>query len=259
MAAKFDLKNFQPKKASEAKKPRSFLIFGPSKRGKSVLAASIVDVPGFERVLLIDVEGGAASISEWYPEVDVIEVNTAPDFDGVIEALVNGTLVEPESGLPYQAVIIDTLDKAFDRKLDWADKQPEAIAAQSGKKDHFYKWAVVKAWMLKISDMTHMAPFFTVFVAHVMDDVNEDTGKRLQTVALGGASKYTFSATPDIVGYFDITKEVVNGKKVPTRTIDFRMDDRRITGQRYSSKLDGIMQEPTMEKIFRAIQPGLFK
>lgn len=252
--SKFDLKNFAPKKAQDLGTPRSILIYGPPKRGKTVLAASIVDVPGFERVLVLDVEGGSAAISQWYPEVDVQVIDSPEDLDVILEALVNGDIVEPESGLPYQAVIIDTLDKAFDRKVEWADRQPGAIG-QSGKKDHFYKWAVAKAWMLKLSDMSHMAPFLTIFVAHVLNDKNETTGKVTQTVALGGASKETFPGTPDIVGYFDTKK--VAGEFV--RTIDFTMNDKRVTGQRYADKLDGVMEEPTMEKIYRAVAPQLFK
>ena len=107
--------------------PRSILLFGPPKRGKSTCAASIVDVPGYERVLVVDVEGGAAAISQWYPEVDVFEVHTAEEFDGVVEALVNNQIVEPTSGKPYDCVIIDTLDKAQERKLEWFDQQPEAL------------------------------------------------------------------------------------------------------------------------------------
>lgn len=169
----------------------------------------------------------------------------------------NEQIVEPTSGKPYQCVIIDTLDKAQERKLDWADKQPGAVSG-NGKKDHYYKWAVGKAWMQKLSDMVHMAPFLTIFVAHVIVDKDEDTGKILETVALGGSAKYTFSVTPDIVGYFDITKQTVDGKKVPVRSLDFTLNDRSIRGQRYGDKLDGVMTDPTMEKIYRAIMPQIF-
>ncbi len=254
--AKFKLEDFKPKKAADVGTPRSILLFGNPKTGKSVTAASIVDVPGYERVLVIDVEGGAISLSQWYPEVDVVEVDTVEAFDGLLEALVNGKIVEPESGLPYQAVVIDTLDKAFDRKLEWADNQPEAFSNNSGKKDHFYKWAVVKAWMLKLSDLAHMAPFLTIFVAHSMVDKNEDTGKVLETVSLGGSSKFTFAGTPDIVGYQTITKR--KGQD-PVRSLDFTINDKRITGQRFAGKLDGVMEDPTMEKIYRAVAPQIFE
>lgn len=258
MAKKFDLKNFAPKKASEVSAPRSILLFGPPKRGKSTLAASIIDVPGIDRVLVVDVEGGASAISEWYPGVDVVEVATSEEFDGLIEALVDGKIVEPGSGEPYQCVIIDTLDKAQERKLDWFDKQPESFAS-NGNKNTLYKWGAIKAWTTKLSDALHMAPFLTIFVAHVMDDKDEKTGRVTQTVALGGSSKQTFPGTPDLVGYFDIEKVKVDGVSAPTRVLDFSVTDKRVTGQRYASKLDGKMGDPTMVKIYQKIDPLRFE
>lgn len=254
--AKFDLKNFAPKKAADVGIPRSILLFGPPKRGKSTCAASIVDVPGYERVLVIDVEGGAAAISQWYPEVDVFEVHTAEEFDGIVEALVNNQIVEPTSGEPYDCVIIDTLDKAQERKLEWFDAQPEALTKQ-GEKNTLYKWGAIKAWTTKLADALHMAPFLTIFVAHVMDDKDEKTGKVTQTVALGGASKQTFPATPDLVGYYDLVRD--KEAKQDVRALDFTVTDKRVTGQRYAGKLDGTIADPTMEKIYQRIAPQLFK
>lgn len=253
--AKFSLEDFKPKKAADVGKPRSILIFGPPKRGKSTCAASIVDVPGYERVLVVDVEGGASAISQWYPEVDVQEIHSAEEFDWYVEQLIDGKVLEPESGLPYQAVIIDTLDKAQERKLEWFDEQPEALT-KGGEKNTLYKWGAIKAWTTKLADALHMAPFLTIFVAHVMDDKDEK-GKITQTVALGGASKQTFPATPDIVGYYDIVRDKEAGENV--RAMDFSVTDKRVTGQRYASKLDGIIANPTMEMIYQKIAPELFK
>lgn len=254
---KFDLKNFAPKKAGEVGEPRSILLFGPPKRGKSTCAASIIEVPGYERVLVIDVEGGASAISQWYPEADVIQVTTAEDFDGIVTALVKGEVVEPTSGEPYQCVIIDTLDKAQERKLDWFERQPEAIT-KSGAKDTLYKWGAIKAWMTRLADALHMAPFLTIFVAHVMDDKDEKTGKITQTVAIGGSAKQTFPATPDLVGYFDIERVKENGAMISRRILDFTVTDKRVTGQRYAGKLDGKIADPTMKKIYEKIAPQLF-
>lgn len=257
MAKKFNLEDFVPKKASEVAKPRSILLYGPPKRGKSTCAASIVDVPGYERVLVVDVEGGAAAISQWYPEADIQEIPSAEAFDWYIEQLVDGKVVEPTSGEPYQCVIIDTLDKAQERKLEWFDKQPESFNKQ-GEKNTLYKWGAIKAWTTKLADALHMAPFLTIFVAHVMDDKDEKTGRVTQTVALGGSSKQTFPATPDLVGYFDIERVKEDGQTVTKRTLDFTVTDKRVSGQRYASKLDGKMGDPTMEKIYRTIAPDLF-
>lgn len=257
--AKFDLKSFAPKKAADVGQPRSILLYGPPKRGKSTCAASIVDVPGYERVLVVDVEGGAAAISQWYPEVDIQEIRSAEEFDSFIEFLVDGKIVEPTSGEPYQCVIIDTLDKAQERKLEWFDKQPEALT-KGGDKNTLYKWGAIKTWTTKLADALHMAPFLTIFVAHVMDAQDEKTGKYKQTVALGGSSKDTFPATPDLVGFYDIARIKNDKNEVENvRTIDFSVNDKRVTGQRYADKLDGVVAEPTMEKIYQKIAPQLYK
>lgn len=250
MAAGFKLEDFQPVKAADVGAPKSILIYGPPKRGKSTCAASIVDVAGYERVLVIDVEGGATAISQWYPEVDIFEVKTPEAFDGIIAALVNGKIKEPVSGLPYQAVIIDTLDKAQERKLEWFDTQPDSFT-KNGEKNTLYKWGAIKAWTSKLADALHMCDELIIFVAHVLDDKDEKTGKVTQTVALGGASKQLFPSTPDIVGYFDIVKIKNDDNKVEQkRVIDFSLNDKRVTGQRYADKLNGQIGDPTMEKIY---------
>lgn len=253
----FDLAKHPIKKAVDTGAPKSILIFGPPKRGKSVFAASISDVPGFDRVLVVDVEGGASAITAWYPHVDVIEAATAKDFGEIVEALVNGDLVEPESGLPYQAVIIDTLDKAQERQLEVYDRSRESLT-KDGQKNTLYKWGAIKTWTTKLADALHMAPFLTIFVAHVMDNENEN-GTVTTTVALGGSSKFTFPATPDIVGLFTVQKVDVGGKKEPKRVIDFSVSDKVTTGQRYAAALDGVIVEPTLEKIYRKITPAIFE
>lgn len=254
----FDLAKYEIKKAKDTGAPKSILLFGRPKGGKTVMAASIVDVPGYERVLVVDVEGGASAITAHYPQVDVIAANTAADFSAIVEALVNGELVEPESGLPYQVVIIDTLDKAQERQLEVYDKSRESFTKQ-GEKNTLYKWGAIKTWTTKLADALHLAPFLTIFVAHVMDNENEN-GTVTTTVALGGSSKFTFPATPDIVGHFTIAKvDVGGGKKEPRRVIDFSVSDKVTTGQRYADALNGSVVDPTMSKLYQKIQPDIFQ
>lgn len=251
------LPEFAIKKAATVGAPRSILVYGPPKKGKTVFGASIVDVPGYERVLLIDVEGGSASVSAWYPEVDVIEAGSHKEFTRVSEALLNGKIVEPESGLPYQAVIIDTIDKAQERALEAFDADPKSFV--NGKKDGFYKWAAVKTWTTKMTDYYHMAPFLTIFLAHQDDDKDETTGAVTTTVMLAGKSKMTFPSTPDIIGHFTVKTVKEDDKNVKKRVIDFSLSDKLITGQRYADKLNGSIAEPDFKKVFQAIMPEKFK
>lgn len=251
------LPKFAIKKAATVGAPKSILVYGPPKKGKTVFAASIVDVPGYERVLLVDVEGGSSSVSAWYPEVDVIEAGTHAEFTRVVEALLNGELVEPESGLPYQAVIIDTLDKAQERALEFFDKDPAGLV--KGVKNEFYRWGALKTWTTKVTDFLHMAPFLTIFLAHQDDDKDEKTGAITTTVLLSGKSKYTFPSTPDIIGHFTVVSVKGEGDKPESkRVIDFSLSDKLITGQRYADALNGMVADPTFEKVFRKITPDIF-
>lgn len=254
MADKLALPKYEVKKAVKMGTPNSMLIFGPAKKGKTYLAASICNVPGFDRVLLIDVEGGSSAIAEDYPNIDVVVAGTAKIFTDVLEDLLNGKLLH-ESGLPYQVVIVDTLDKAQERQLEVYATSP--LRFVNGKEDGYFKWAAIKTWTAKIGDLLHMAPFFTIWVAHE-DDHAEDNGPVITTVLLGGKSRLTFPSIPDIIGHFTVAKVEVDGVKADHRVIDFTVNSKLISGQRYGDKLNGKFVDPTMTKIFEKIDPDRF-
>lgn len=255
---KLALAEFPIVKAQTLGTPNSITVYGPPGKGKSVFTASIVDVPGYERVLVIDTEGSAVSIGRWHPTVDVIQAHTAALFTKYAEAVLNGKLVEPESGLPYQVVIIDTLDKAQERQLAVFEKSPESKNKQ-GEENTFYKWGAIKAWTAKIADYFHQADFLTIFVLHSDEGRNDDT-KFITTVMLQGKSQDVFPSVSDAVGYFNIVKQKnAEGKMEEVRTIDFRPSAKLITKQRFADSLNGIIADPTMEKVFRLIEPERFK
>lgn len=252
--AKLTLADIKPVKAETLHTPNSILIYGPPGKGKTVFAGSIVDVPGFERVCVIDTEGSTVALGPWYPEVTVYKAPTAEHFSLLIEGLLNGELVDEESGLPYQAVIIDTFDRAQERQLEVFANDPAGIT-KGGERDGFYKWNAIKIWTAKVADLLHTADFLTIWVMHEDQDKNEQTGKVTTTVMLGGKSQQIFPSVPDIVAYFNIQK--VNGEKV--RVANFAPDEKLVAKQRFADKLDGAIPEPSMEKVFKAIEPGRWK
>lgn len=246
-------------KATTLTKPNSILLYGPPGKGKSVMAASICRVPGYERALIIDVEGSSVSVPRWYPEVDIKRITKADDFTKFLSALLNGKVVQPSSGLPYQAVIIDTFDKAQERQLDLFANSVEA-KTKNGEENTFFKWGAIKTWTSKIADYLHQADFLTIFVMHEDVDKNEQTGKTTTTVMLQGKSQQNFPSVPDIIGYFNITNVVNEDKtKSAVRTVDFRASDKLVAKQRFAGSLDGIISEPTFTKVFDRINAEVTK
>lgn len=249
---KFDLSKFEVKKAGTLKKPRSITVFGPPGRGKTVFAASIAEVEGYDRVLLIDVEGGAVSVGYWYPTVDVVEAPTAAAFEGLYLAALNDELLEPESGLPYQAIIVDTFDKAQSRQLSVFDNSPES-RTKTGEKNTMFKWGAIKAWSEKVADIGHQSPKLVIFVLHSDLHTDDETGRTSLTVMLQGSARANFPSTSDLVGYFDITNVKEGPSKGEHRSIDFRPTSKVVSKQRFADRLNGIILDPTMKMIYEKI------
>lgn len=85
-------------KVTELFEPNSIMIFGHPKRGKSSMAASIIDVEGFKKVLVIDLERGAKAFARTYPNVDVIEIpqGDVDALDDVVEDLIDNDCYDYE-------------------------------------------------------------------------------------------------------------------------------------------------------------------
>jgi hypothetical protein len=251
------LPDFQIVKAETLATPSSITLYGPPGKGKSVFGASIVEVPGFERTLVIDTEGSSVSIGPHHPKADIIHARTADQFTKISEAVLSEKLVEQESGLPYQAVMIDTYDKAQSRQLDVFAKSKDARNSR-GEENTFYKWGAIKMWGEKVTDLYHQAPFLAIFILH-STETDPEKGPVKTTVMLQGSSQDFFPSVSDAVAYVDFTK-LKDGpnKGQEVRTADFRPSSRLVSKQRFADKLDLIMENPTMEKVFRLIEPGRF-
>jgi phage nucleotide-binding protein len=77
------------------------LVYGEPGVGKTVLAGSAAAVPELSPVLFIDVEGGTFSLSERYPDIDVVRIKSWNDMQRLYDALYNE--------MTYQTVVLDSL------------------------------------------------------------------------------------------------------------------------------------------------------
>jgi hypothetical protein len=261
--AKFSLDDFPVVKAQTLATPNSITVYGPPGKGKSVFASSIVEVPGFERTLVIDTEGSSVAIGPHYPGVDIVHARTADAFTKLSEAILSGDFVEQTSGLPYQAVVIDTFDKAQSRQLDVFAKSPQARNS-NGQENTFYKWGAIKMWSEKVSDLFHQADILAIFVLH-STETDPEKGPVKTTVMLQGSSQDFFPSVSDAVAYFDIIKPKDGPNKgQEIRTADFRPSARLVSKQRFAGKLNLALtgengaEGPTMTQVFKLIDPARF-
>lgn len=222
------------KKAEQLNTPKSVLIYGDPKNGKTWLAASASEVADLSPVLLIDVEGGASAIARDWKDVDVLAVDTHEQLDMAIEQLVN-----EEHG--YKTVIIDTLGVAMDRAEKVFEQKSENL------KNPFGKWGDLKEWANDMIRKMHHAPFMAVFIAHAQDEKDQTTGAVKTVPMLPGSMRSTLPAIPDIIGYMTSERTDESVK----RSVILQGSDRLVSGNRFG--LPAQMKDPSMKKIITTI------
>ena len=223
------------KKAEQLNTPKSILIYGDPKNGKTWLAASASEVAELGPVLLIDIEGGASAIARDWRDVDVINVETHEQLETVMESLVS-------TKHKYKTVILDTLGVAMDRAEKFFGDKPE------NKNNRFGKWGDLKEWTTQTVRKLHSAPFLTILIAHAQDEKDEQTGAIKIVPMLAGSAKNTLPAIPDIIGYLTAERTDEGVKRV----LYLESSDRLVSGNRFG--LAPKMYEPTMKKLFTAIK-----
>jgi hypothetical protein len=223
------------KKAEALNVPKSMLIYGDPKNGKTWLAASAAEVAAFSPVLLIDVEGGATAIARDWRDVDVIQVDTHEQLESVLD----GLLTQDHK---YKTVIVDTLGVAMDRAEKVFGEKPE------NKNNRFGKWGDLKEWANQTVRKMHHAEFLSIFIAHAQDEKDDATGAVKTVPMLAGSTRNTLPAIPDIIAYMTSEKTEDSTK----RALYLQGSDRLVSGNRFG--LPSKMYDPSMKKLMDTIK-----
>lgn len=192
-------------RAKPSGKPKSILMQGTHGTRKTSKASEIALVPGFERVLHIDIDNGTEVLyrrpgiaeriydPEDNPEgtyfIQPIQ-SLNPNAKAQIEAIVKD-ITTTDYG--YDAVIFDTLDVG----QDVAEK---AIKAQhAGSKNTFAVYGDLGLWTDELVRSLHECPFFTAIITvHEKENTAED-GTSTILPRLSGSSKDAIGGIPSIV------------------------------------------------------------
>lgn len=225
-------------KASALNTPKTMLVYGDPKRGKSWFAASAAEVAELSPVLVIDTEGGSSAIARDWKDVDVINVKSHEEFDSVVKSLIN-------TQHKYKTVIIDTLGVAMDRAEKSFGERPE------NRNNKFGKWGDLKDWVTDMTRKLHSAPFLSILVAHAQDEKDDQTGAVKIVPLLPGSAKNTLPSIPDIIAYMGAEAD---DKGNIHRVLYLESSDRMVTGNRFG--LPGRLVDPSMKKIIDKINGG---
>ena len=228
-------------KPAELPLPEEILFYGQSGSGKSTMASTIIDVPGFEKGLIIDTEGSTVGVVT-DPRFDVIRVDQyvlQDDEGNVVEhgpfrfldtLLSKGAqgLFNPENTTSYDVVILDTLDVAQDWAIAYYQDPRYAAKGKNGEVDGYKAWGSVANWTNRIAQgMKSMKPL-GIIVLHDREE-KAGSGALIKRLRLSGGAKDTLPGIPDVVAYLERT--VIDGE--PQTTAYFSTEDNKVTKNRF--------------------------
>lgn len=191
------------KKPSERTKPELALLYSPPGQGKTWMAASISEVPGVEKVLILDTEGSTIGSLNGFDDdkIDIISVeqeSKVKSFQFLNTILDH--LFDPATKHSYDAVVIDTFDVA----QDWAHAYFEETApvGRNGEKDGFAVWRNVKDWSVDTARALKRIDAYGVLVVHDREEKNKD-GALITKLNLLGSARDVLPGIPDMLGYLE--------------------------------------------------------
>lgn len=191
------------------------LVFGPSKTGKTTLAASA------PKTLILDLEGGTKSVRE--TDAEVIAVPTWDVFEQVVQELIT----RPHE---YETVVLDSITYLQELAGQKADLMGHIMEE---KKDPRQAYGKMNAMIRHKLIMLHNAPFHFIMTAQIRERDAEDVeaGKYPLTPDVSPAIMKVAVALPDLICRTAIVRKGASTKDVEYRVI-FGPETRSQVGNR---------------------------
>ena len=122
------LGGLKTRKASDDRSLPSLCIYGGPGSGKTTLAASAYDVPEMGPVLHLNIENGTQSITDIYPDLDIIDIDHFKQLQSVYNSLYSGQDFEAQTCAGYKTIILDNLTEGQKKGMEHIF-QAEKLAA----------------------------------------------------------------------------------------------------------------------------------
>jgi hypothetical protein len=224
----------------------NMLIYAESGVGKTVLCGSAAAVSEMGPVLFIDVEGGTMSLMDFYPNVQVIRIQSWNDMQRLVKLIAKG-----DHG--YNTIVIDSLSECS--KLSMQNVMDVEVATSS--RDIDPDVPEIRHWGKNIEQMRRFVRTMRDLEVNVLftalsDKEKDNKGKWQSYPMMPGKLSKEIPGFMDIVCYYYIKSTKREGKDVKQRLLVSTSTDTAVAKDR-SNKLPQVMEEPTMAKIYEAI------
>jgi hypothetical protein len=229
------------------------LIYGEPGVGKTRLIGSADAVPQMRKVLILDVDGGALSVKDVYPNVERLRITNFAQLEAVHRDL------HADASHGFQTVSIDTGTEAQKYSMaaimrDVVIKAAEKGEARDPDVPSMREWGITQEQVRRVVRKYRDLPLNFFMTCHVKDDKDEKTGITKKAPDLPG------KLARQIAGFFDVvlymySKEVVNPETKEKKELRLLMSSatERITAKDRTDKLDAIVQTCTMTHLYNTM------
>jgi phage nucleotide-binding protein len=179
-------------KASELSNKINMLIYGEPGVGKTRIIGSCDALPEMRKVCILDIDGGALTVRDTFPNVDVIRITSYKELQGVYDDLKAG-------GHSYQTIGIDTITEV--QKYNMTDVMRNLVAKDPNRNEYVpdrREWGISSEMVRRMIHAFKDLPYNTIFTAHVKDDEDQSTGVTIKRPDLPG------KLARQIPGWFDL-------------------------------------------------------
>lgn len=243
------------KKPAKAKEGIHAILYGDPKTGKT----STLDDPNM-RVLLLDVEGGSAVLSD-AENVDIVPIEKLEDLHEVGKLLKDNVFVDEEGNIVpfnYGLVAIDSLTRLQDLVKDYVVR----VLAPNRKREIQGKFGAQSDWGDFGIIMKDMVKFFhgltkrgeksinVMWIAHRENIKDDVTGGIIGTqIKMQGSSAPEIMSVVDAIFYM-VKKDTDEGLKFGVATRKMGIIEAGVRQSKKEERLPDIIENPVWSEIF---------
>ena len=228
---------------TEVIEPLNVFLYGDTGAGKTVLSASIVEIPEMRPILFINIEGGTRSIKS-REGIRVVDLRTPLQARLVRQYL-------KDNWKKFRCVIMDSL-------TEYRILESRGVLAQAMLTDathdkevlNLRDWGKTHDRVREFVRFLRDLPIYTIVTALMSKTKDETTGALHIEPMLSEKLNGTVPGYFDLVGYLQV--ENVGGKK--TRRLYVQPTDKMKAKDR-TDALGEYIDNPTMEKLLSKTQP----